>query len=211
MLAGLPALRVFLPARRPFAAKTGPASWKGMLRQETPSSWRESDRMISSLNACRSSSSSRFSSSSAPFRRKDWASKLERYATARNAIKLERIRSDDILVECLQVFQLFAFFFQLGALSPQRLGQQVGKVCYGKKRHQVGENPYPQLPFARHGARHAGNALVIRQLHQRSQQDKAQPGHHVGVAPREQHAGDNNRQQVERDEVAFVPAARPQS
>ena len=58
---------------------------------------------------------------------------------------------------------------------------------------------------AGHGRRRARKHVVIHQLHQTAQQDKAQAAIKK-VPPRKQNAGDDDGQQIERDEVALVPA-----
>ncbi len=60
-------------------------------------------------------------------------------------------RFDDVLIEGLQVLQLFTLRFQFNALLTQCLRQQTAQICHSDKREEVAGQP--GIQNARRGVR----------------------------------------------------------
>ncbi len=111
---------------------------------------------------------------------------------------------DDVFVERLQVLQFAALHFQFGALPPQALRQQAGKIGDRHEIKQIAENPGLQLPAARNRNLHARQNVVIDQFGESAEQNKTEPRHDECGFARKQNAGDDNRQRIEPDEIAVL-------
>src|SRR6266404_1932600 len=115
-------------------------------------------------------------------------------------------RMNDVFGEILKIKQLLALFFEFAPFAAKRLNQQSGQISYRQKAKQVAEKP--QTEQFRRGATNIGprDLTFIGKQSQGAQQCHANSGGGKGGIAREQDSGDDNHQQVEGDEIAFLQA-----
>ena len=93
---------------------------------------------MSSLNACKSCNSPRFTSSSAVWRRKLCVSKLDRYATARNANRLLRIQVCSALRPGMETaFAADVVIDQLDHAAQQNEAQPGDQKCRAARKQDA--------------------------------------------------------------------------
>src|SRR5579862_8355794 len=111
---------------------------------------------------------------------------------------------DDVLREVLQIQQLFALLLQLQTFAAQQVRQQARQVRYRQKAQRVADEPYRDRTLGRQRPGRRRNLSQVRRNLQRRQQHQSGRCRNKAPLPREHNAGNDDHQQVQRDEVAVL-------
>ena len=91
-------------------------------------------------------------------------------------------------------------------MAPEAGGEQAREVSDSKKSKEIAENPGLQGFATRHAYGRLRQQIIEDEFDHSSQKNETESGYQKRCTARKENAGDNNEQQIQRYEIAFMPS-----
>src|SRR5262245_11863108 len=111
---------------------------------------------------------------------------------------------DDVLREVLQVQQFFSFLLKFTSLALEQMGQEARQIRYRQESQTVADTPNDNRSFRGKGAGETRDGSAVSQNLQRPEQGEADGGNNKSSLPGKQDTGDDDGQQIQRNEIAVL-------